>query len=84
MTSSCKNRFFTVPVLLGSGKTTTRVELCRRNPGIRFLLVVFNRSVADHSRLVFPANVTVKTANSLAHGYVTKTYGRERFGKKVL
>ena len=38
----------------GTGKTTTLVELTKRNPGTRFLLVVFNKAVAIHSENVFP------------------------------
>ena len=45
----------------GIGKTTTLVEMCRRHPAIRFLLVVFNKSLQLHSKKVFPPNVTVKT-----------------------
>ena len=41
----------------GTGKTTTLVEMCRRNPAIKFLLVVFNKSVELHSKKVFPPNV---------------------------
>merc|ERR1719154_319033 len=63
----------------GTGKTTTLVELCRRNPKVRFLLVVFNKSVEVHSKRVFPPNVTVKTANALSFKFVTETLGRERF-----
>ena len=64
----------------GTGKTTTLVELCRRNPGVRFLLVVFNKAVALHSEKVFPmSNVTVKTANALSYRYIMKTEGAERF-----
>jgi len=54
----------------GTGKTTTLVELCRANPRIKFLLVVFNRSVSDHSKAVFPSNVSVRTVNSLSWAYV--------------
>ena len=64
----------------GTGKTTTLVELTRRNPGVRFLLVVFNNSVARHSENVFPRdNVTVRTAHSLSYRYITKTEEFKRF-----
>jgi len=62
----------------GTGKTTTLVEMCARNPKLQFLLVVFNRSVRDHSVKVFPRNVIVKTANQLSWKYTTDTEGRDR------
>jgi hypothetical protein len=66
----------------GSGKTTTLVEMTRRNPQVHFLLVVFNRSVADHSSRTFPTNVVARTANSLAYRYVVQTFGAQAFGKR--
>ena len=63
----------------GTGKTTTLVEMCRRNPAIRFLLVVFNKSVSLHSQRVFPPKVTVKAANALSYKFITETAGYDRF-----
>jgi len=63
----------------GTGKTTTLVELTKRNPGTKFLLVVFNKAVAIHSENVFPRNVTVKTANALSYKYIMETQERSRF-----
>eukprot|EP00092_Neocalanus_flemingeri_P016157 GFUD01017486.1.p1 GENE.GFUD01017486.1~~GFUD01017486.1.p1 ORF type:complete len:966 (+),score=316.83 GFUD01017486.1:53-2899(+) len=63
----------------GTGKTTTLVELCKRNPTIKFLLVVFNKSVEVHSKRVFPKNVTVKTANALSYKFIMETEGNDRF-----
>ena len=39
----------------GTGKTTTLIELCKTNPNIRFLLVVFNKVVAQLSAKSFPS-----------------------------
>jgi len=63
----------------GTGKTTTLVEMCKRNPSIKFLLVVFNKSVELHSKRVFPDNVTVRTANALSFKYITETAGHDKF-----
>jgi len=63
----------------GTGKTTTLVELTKRNPNTRFLLVVFNKSVQLHSESVFPSNVTVRTANALSYKYIEKTETSKRF-----
>jgi len=62
----------------GTGKTTTLVELCRQNPATRFLLVVFNRSVKEHSAQVFPSNVVVTTAHSLSYRFIVSKYGGHR------
>ena len=47
----------------GTGKTTTLIELCKKNPHIRFLLVVFNKAVAELSSKTFPRNAVAKTAH---------------------
>ena len=58
----------------GTGKTTTLVEMCKRDPAIRFLLVVFNKSVELQNK-VFPPNVTVKTANALSYKVTMESAG---------
>ena len=63
----------------GTGKTTTLIELTKRNPDTRFLLVVFNKSVEEHSKEVFPKNVVVKTAHSMSYKFITEKYNRSRF-----
>ena len=63
----------------GTGKTTTLVELCKANPDVRFLLVVFNKSVEIHSNKVFPRNVTAKTANAISYKYIMRTAGDKKF-----
>jgi hypothetical protein len=67
--------------MAGSGKTTTLIELCRVNPRVRFLLVVFNKSVAENAARVFPRNVKARTANSLSHCYVRSKFGPAAQGK---
>ena len=59
----------------GIGKTSTLVEMCRRHPAIRFLLVVFNKSLQLHSK-VFPPNVTVMTEKFcfMLHHHVSFLY----------
>ena len=57
-----------------TGKTNTLVEMCKRDPVIRFLLVVFNKSVELQNK-VFPPNVTVMTANALSYKVITESAG---------
>ena len=58
-----------------TGKITRLGEMCRRNPAIKFLLVVFNKSVEIHSKKVFPPNVTLKTANTCPTSSTTSLLG---------
>ena len=58
-----------------TGKITRLGEMCRRNPAIKFLLVVFNKSVEIHSKKVFPPNVTLKTANTRPTSSTTSPLG---------
>ena len=48
----------------------------RNTTAIKFMLVVFNKSVELlHSKKVFPHKVTVKTANALSFKFITETAG---------
>ena len=58
----------------GTGKTITLVEMCKRDPAIRFLVVVFNKSVEFQNKVFLP-NVTVKTANDLSYKVITESAG---------
>lgn len=59
-------------VYIGTGKTTTLLELCKKNPGINFLLVVYDKSVQEQAQKVFPSNVELRTAHSLSYSYIQK------------
>ena len=51
----------------GTGKTSTLVKLTEANPNIKFLLVVYNKSVRIQAESQFPkANVTCKTVHQMA------------------
>jgi len=51
----------------GTGKTTTLVKLATTNPNMKFLLVVYNRSVKLLAEQIFPkANVVCKTVHQMA------------------
>ena len=67
-----KNSVQTVRVIAfaGTGKTTTLKNLCLKNSEMKFLLLVFNKSVQEHAEKTFPANVICRTANSLALDYL--------------
>jgi len=51
----------------GTGKTTTLVRMALANPNLRFLLVVYNKSVRVQAEQLFPkANVVCKTVHQMA------------------
>ena len=42
--------------------------MCKENPDLKFLVVVFNKTVSENAKSVFPCqNVNCKTAHSLAY-----------------
>ena len=51
---------------LGTGKTTTLIKMCKENPDLKFLVIVYNKSTQQHAENVFPKNAKCKTAHSLA------------------
>ena len=51
----------------GTGKTTTLVRLTENHPNLKFLLVVYNKSVRIQAEKQFPkANVSCKTVHQMA------------------
>ena len=56
----------------GTGKTTTLIQLCKKYPNLRFLVVMYNRSVKDHAITQFPKN-NVKCVTT--HGMAFKKVG---------
>ena len=57
----------------GTGKTTTLIKMCKENPHLNFLVVCYNRTVADYAKKMFPKkNVECTTAHSLAYRKVVK------------
>ncbi|XP_072255164.1 F-box DNA helicase 1 [Pyxicephalus adspersus] len=58
----------------GTGKTSTLIKYAEKRPGLRFLYVTFNKSIADHAFNIFPENVTCKTFHSLAFQETGKLY----------
>lgn len=59
-----------VNAFAGSGKTTTLVELVKRNKDKKFLFLVFNRAVREELAKKLPSNAVVYTIHSLAYGYL--------------
>ena len=55
----------------GSGKTTTLVELAKRNPTARILNIVFNRSVSNELKKKMPPNVETYTIHALAWKFIS-------------
>ena len=57
----------------GTGKTTTLIKMCKENPHLKFLVVCYNRTVADYAKKMFPKkNVECWTAHSLAYRKVVE------------
>ena len=58
----------------GAGKTSTLVTLAKRIakyfPNKRIAYIAFNTSVANEGRKKMPGNVEVRTADSIAHGFI--------------
>ena len=40
--------------------------MCRENPNLKFLVIVYNKSTQQHAHKVFPKNAKCKTAHSIA------------------
>lgn len=64
----------------GTGKTMTLVKYTQLRPNLKFLLVVYNKSVCELSKSKFPHNVTCKTGHALAF----QVTGRRYAGAKQL
>ncbi len=62
---------FTGPLLCakayaGSGKTFTLNEYAKAHPNVRFLYLVFNKSIKEEAKKKFPKNVCCETSHALA------------------
>jgi hypothetical protein len=52
--------------------------MCKENPHLKFLVVCYNKTVAEHAKRVFPKkNVECHTAHSLAYRKVGQNYNKE-------
>ena len=72
-----------IKAFAGTGKTTTLIELAKKNPQTRFLYLAFNKSVQTQAQKKFPKNVVCKTIHSIAYGEVGKNY-RSKLGNNRL
>ena len=64
---SKKSDLIKIVAFAGTGKTTTLVKLTENNPNLKFLLVVYNKSVRIQAESQFPkANVSCKTVHQMA------------------
>lgn len=63
----------------GSGKTTTLLRFTEKNPKVNFLLIVYNRAVANDASRKFPSNVKCKTVHQLAFRHIVNG----PFGKRI-
>eukprot|EP00092_Neocalanus_flemingeri_P015188 GFUD01016405.1.p1 GENE.GFUD01016405.1~~GFUD01016405.1.p1 ORF type:complete len:854 (+),score=279.75 GFUD01016405.1:80-2641(+) len=65
--SKDKQDLVKIVAFAGTGKTTTLVRLAKAHPNLRFLLVVYNKSVRLQAEQQFPkANVACKTMHQMA------------------
>ncbi|XP_023214924.1 F-box DNA helicase 1-like [Centruroides sculpturatus] len=65
----------------GTGKTSTLIEYTRLRPHMKFLNVMFNKSVCDYAKTCFPCNVECRTAHSLAWTKIGKKYANKLVSK---
>ena len=62
----------------GTGKTFCLVKMCEANPDLKFLVVVYNKSMQKHATKVFPkSNVKCSTVHSLAYSKCGHLYYRK-------
>ena len=62
----------------GTGKTTTLVKLTKQNPQLKFLLVVYNKSVRIQAEQQFPkSNVVCKTVHQMAMAKCGFMFGKK-------
>jgi len=68
-----------VEAYAGTGKTSTLIEVIKNNPTKRFLILMFNKSVADEFNQKLKKlgikNATARTGHSLAYQYVVRVKG---------
>ncbi|XP_076469328.1 F-box DNA helicase 1-like isoform X1 [Babylonia areolata] len=62
----------------GTGKTTVLRRYTQMRPHLKFLLIVFNKSVCTHAQSTFPPNVTCRTGHSLAFAAVGRRYAAKK------
>ena len=67
-------RLLRVHAFAGTGKTSTLVTYAAARPRQRLLYVAFNKSVQLEAKRKFPANVTCRTAHSLAYAEFGRAY----------
>ena len=78
--SDILNHFISTPgitaitAVSGAGKTSTLVEIAKRFPHKRGLMLAYNNSVATSSRKKFPSTVDCRTTHSLAYQAVVKQF----------
>lgn len=74
---NCNVPFLAIKAFAGTGKTTTLVEFAKKRPDKKFVYLAFNTSVVSHAKGIFPKNVEVVTAHSLAYRYIGRKYSHK-------
>ena len=76
--SSGKHDTIKIVAYPGTGKTFCLVKMCEANPDLRFLVVIYNKSMKKHAIKVFPkSNVNCSTVHSLAYNKCGYLYFRK-------
>jgi len=73
----CEVPFLAVKAFAGTGKTTTLVEFAKKRPNKKIIYLAFNASVVSHAKKIFPRNVEVVTAHSLAYRFIGRNYSHK-------
>ena len=68
-------KFLKVAAVAGSSKTTSLVEIAKRNPDKKILYLTFSKVMADEAAKMFPSNVECRTIHSLAYRSTVRQQG---------
>ena len=72
-----------VVAFAGTGKTSTLVRFTEERPNMKFLILMFNKSVRDEAEIKFPENVECRTVHTLALSYVRSMYPKKKIGDDI-
>lgn len=71
-----KTNLIKINAYAGTGKTTTIIEIANHNLDLKFLVLVFNKSVRQELERKMPSNCTVMTIHALAYKFLDIKFKR--------
>lgn len=71
-----------IKAVAGSGKTTTMLEMARRNPSKKYIYISYNRATANEIKGKAPSNVFSYTFHSIAARKYLNDY-KDKYTKKI-